>query len=154
MPDLTGVRDAALALLARRLPGVRVEAFAGHLDMRSASSRHIRPERSGAIFVAAGEAENAAAPHSLDFDMAALFWAFAVARHAAGDDAAEGRALLLAQEAALALHGQTFGLAGVSPARVLSLSPADGDDLARAGIRVWAVTWEQRVLFGDAGGAA
>ena len=148
MPSLTDVRDAAVALLCAGMPEAeRVEAFAGDLDMQSAAPKNVRPGGGGTIFVAAVEAENAATPDSLDFDMAGLYGVFALARHAAKPEIAEAQALHLAQRAATLLHGATYGLAGVSPARVLSLAPVNGDDLAKAGIWVWSVVWRQTVVF-------
>lgn len=151
MPDLIEVRDAAVALLKGGLTKAeRVEAFAGDLDMQSAAPKNVRPG-SGTVFVAIAEAVNVSPEESLDFDMAGVYGAFAIARNVARPEAAEAQALALAQAAASLLHGATYGLAGVSPARVLSLSPVTDDDLARSGIRVWGVVWRQTVVF-DAGG--
>lgn len=148
MPSLTEVRDAARDLLAAGIPQAsRVEVFAGELDMDSVRKKNVAHSDAGLLFVTVGEAENAAAPDSLDFDLAAVFAVFAVARHASRNTAAEAEALSLAQEAARLIHGATFGLAGVSPARVLSLSPVTDADLMKSGLWVWSVAWEQRVIF-------
>ena len=148
MPSLTEVRDAAVALLKAGIPEAeRVESFAGDLDMQSAASKNVRPGGGGSLFVAAGEAENEAAPDSLDFDMRGVYGVFAVARHATKPEIAEAQALNLAQRAAKLLHGATFGLTGASPARVISLAPVTDDDLAKAGIWVWSVIWRQAVVF-------
>lgn len=148
MPSLTDVRDAARGLLASGLPkAARVEVFAGELDMDSVRKKNVGHSDAGVLFVAVGEAENAAAPDSLDFDLAAVFAVFAVARHASRCTTAEAVALSLAQDAARLIHGTTFGLANVSPARVLSLSPVADEELAKNSIWVWSVAWEQRVIF-------
>ncbi len=148
MPSLTDVRDAAVALLAAGIPeAVRVEAFAGELDMTSIARKNVSHSDAGSLFVAVGEAENAADPGSLDFDMAAAFAAFAVARHASRPAHAEAAALGLAQKAARLIHGATFGLAGLSPARVLSIAPVTDEDLEKNNFSVWSVVWTQRVVM-------
>lgn len=148
MPSLTDVRDAAAALLASGLPeAARVEAFAGELDMTSIARKNVGHADAGSLFVAVGEAENAAAPDSLDLDMAAVFAVFAVARHASRPAHAEAAALALAQKAAGLIHGATFGLAGLSPARVLSLSPVADEGLEKNNFSVWSLIWTQRVIM-------
>lgn len=147
MPGLTEVRDAACRLLQGLSDVERVEAFAGELDMKSVSSRNVQHTARASLFVAVAEAENAAPETSLDFDMAAVFVAFAVSRHASRPTHAEAAALALVQEAARLLHGATFGLNGLSPARVLSIAPVSDAELARNGIWVWSVVWGQRVIL-------
>lgn len=157
MPDMTEVRDAACAWLKARVPGLgRVEAFAGELDLRGAAPRGLGYDDSVNLFLAVGEAENAARQGSLDFDLECAFAAFAVARDAARPTAAEARALQAIQRAALVLHGATFGLAGLSPARVTALAPVPDEDLAKRGLWIWSLTWQQRVVFTTpgAGGAS
>lgn len=148
MPSLTEVRDAARDLLAAGIPeAARVEAFAGELDMTSIARKNVGHSDAGSLFVAVGEAENAAAPGSLDFDMAAVFVVFAVARHASRPAHAEAAALALAQKAAVLIHGAGFGLAGLSPARVLSIAPVTDESLERNSFSIWSVTWEQRIIM-------
>jgi len=152
MPLLTDIRDAACALLTTACPSAaRVEGFAGPIDMDGIARRNVQYADKGLLFVAIGDAANAAAPGSLDFDMAGSFAVLAIARNAARPTKNEDTALVLAQTAARALHGATFGLAGVSPARVTTLEPLEHDDekLAASGIRVWMLTWEQRFVFGE-----
>lgn len=148
MPSLTDVRDAACAHLKAQLPHLsRVEAFAGELDLRSAAPKGLGYDDRVSVFIAVGEAENAAPQGSLDFDLEASFAAFAVARHATRPTAAEALSLQAIQQAALALHGETFGLSGLSPARVTALAPVPDDDLAKRGLWIWSLTWQQRVVF-------
>lgn len=148
MPDLTEVRDAATGLLAAGIPeAARVEALAGELDMASIARKNVGHADAGSLFVAVGEAENAAAPDSLDFDMAAVFAAFAVARHASRPAHAEAAALALAQKAAKLVHGSVFGLAGLSPARVLSIAPVADENLEKNNFSVWSVVWAQRITM-------
>ncbi len=148
MPDLTDVRDAAADLLAAGIPeAARVEALAGELDMASIARKNVSHADAGSLFVAVGEAENAAAPDSLDFDMAAVFAAFAVARHASRPAHAEAAALALAQKAARLVHGSVFGLAGLSPARVLSIAPVADENLEKNNFSVWSVVWAQHITM-------
>lgn len=148
MPDLTDVRDATADLLAAGIPeAARVEALAGELDMASIARKNVSHADAGSLFVAVGEAENAAAPDSLDFDMAAVFAAFAVARHASRPAHAEAAALALAQKAAKLVHGSVFGLAGLSPARVLSIAPVADENLEKNNFSVWSVVWAQHITM-------
>ena len=148
MPSLTEVRDAACAWLSAQMPEVsRVEAFAGELDLRSAAPKGLGYDDRVNIFAAVGEAENAASQGSLDFDMECAFALFAVARHATRPTAAEALALETVQRAALAVHGNTFGLSGVSPARITALAPVPDDELAKRGLWIWSLAWQQRVVF-------
>lgn len=148
MPDMTQVRDAACEWIKAQVPGLgRVEAFAGELDLRGAAPKGIGYDDRVNLFLAVGEAENAAQQGSLDFDMECAFAAFAVARDAARPAAAEARALHAIQRAALAVHGATFGLSGVSPARVTALAPVPDEELAKRGLWIWSLAWQQRVVF-------
>lgn len=115
--------------------------------MASVAKKNVSHSDAGSLFVAVGEAENAADPDSLDFDMAAAFAVFAVARHASRPAHAEAAALGLAQKAARLIHGATFGLAGLSPARVLSIAPVTDEDLEKNNFSVWSVVWTQRVIM-------
>ena len=45
------------------------------------------------------------------------------------------------------IHGATFGLAGLSPARVLSIAPVTDEDLEKSNFSVWSVVWTQRVVM-------
>lgn len=148
MPSLTDVRDAACAWLSAQMPEVsRVEAFAGELDLRSAAPKGLGYDDRVNLFAAVGEAENAASQGSLDFDLECAFALFAVARHATRPTCAEALALLTIQRAALAIHGNAFGLSGVSPARVTALAPVPDEELAKRGLWIWSLTWQQRVVF-------
>ena len=148
MPSLTDVRTAVCSLLSTALTdALRVEALVGDVDMSSLAKKNV-PYGKGLVFVAIGEAVNVGRDN-LDFDMAAAFAVFTIARNATRITESEDCALLLAQRAALAIHGGVFGLAGVSPARVTGIAPVEdeGDTLEKLGMRVWCVTFEQRIVF-------
>lgn len=148
MPLLTDVRDAACAFLRAALPeAARVEAFFGDLDMDGAGPRNIPFGSDASIFVAVVEAENAGGP--LDLDLVCTFGAFSISRHASRPTAACSASLSLAQKAALAIHGSTFGLGGIGPARIENIAPIDSEDLAKAGIRAWSVVWTQTITFAE-----
>ena len=144
MPGLTTARDAAIAHLKASLPGkVRVEGFAGELDMQSVASKNL--PQGGAVFVAVGEASNTG--QGVDLDMHAALGAFAVTRTAGRREAAEADALALGEAVAMLVHGQRFGLAGLGPALVRSLAPVEDDALDKLGVSVWCVLWEQLITF-------
>lgn len=136
MPALTAIRDAACAWLARALPEAgRVESFCGSLDFERLGPRNVQYSGEGSLFVAVGEARNLGEGQVLD--MEGSFWVFAVNRNAARATVAASAALLLIQKAACALHGQTFGLAGISPANVRQIAPISSEELDRARFQVW-----------------
>lgn len=145
MPGLIDVRDAAVALLRAALPEVRrIEAFSGEFTPGAATLKNLPPE---AVFVAALSGRNPAAADSLDFDMLGAFCVFVLTRARASREACEGDGLALAERAALALHGGTFSIAGVGPARVLGLEPAYDEELEKSGVMIWTVLWQQPLVF-------
>lgn len=146
MPLLTDVRDAACAHLQSSLKNaLRVEAFAGVLNLDGLAPRGVQYSEKAALFIAAGECRNVGPALYCDFE--ASFWVFSVARHAARPTIAASAALALAQDAALAIHGQRFGLTGVSPANVRSLAPIIDDDLDKAGIHAFELRFDMRVAL-------
>lgn len=143
MPSLTQTRDAAIALLRTSLPTAqRVEAFAGDIDLAALAQKGVPP--GGSLYVAALSAVNVG--QGLDFDMQASLGCFCLAR-APKAEVREAEALALAESAAKALHGATFGLATVTPARVVAISSVPDEDVEQSGVVVWAVLWEQSLLF-------
>lgn len=147
MPLLTDVRDAACAYLKSALPeALRVEAFAGSLDFDRLSPRGLQYAEQACLFIAPGECRNVG--KDLDLDCEADFWAFSVARHAARPTIASNASLCLAQKAAISIHGQTFGIIGVSPAYVRHVTAIAGDDFEKAGIWAWEILFTMRVALG------
>lgn len=148
MPLLTDVRDAACAYLGEALPeALRVEAFSGALDFERLSPRGVQYSEQACLFIAPGECRNVGS--ELAFDCEADFWVFSIARHAARPTIASNASLALAQKAAIAIHGQTFGLSGVSPASVQHVSAISGEQFEKAGIWAWELLFTMRVVFGE-----
>lgn len=148
MPLLTDVRDAACLYLKTALPdALRVEAFAGSLDFDSLSPRGVQYSEQACLFIAPGECRNVGRELALDCE--ADFWAFSVARHAARPTIASNASLALAQKAAIAIHGQTFGLTGVSPANVRYVNAIASEDFEKVGIWAWELSFTMRVVFGE-----
>ena len=146
MPLLTGIRDAVCAHLKAALPdALRVEAFAGVLDFERVAPRNVQFTEQASIFVAAGQCENAGA--GLELDCEASFWIFSVGRHASRPTIASNAALELAQKAVLAVHGQTFGVAGIAPAYVRFIEPVSDESLEKAGFWVWQICFTTRAVF-------
>ena len=146
MPSLTEVRDAAVALLRTVHPDIsRVEAFSGEITLGAVAGKGLPPGVS--VLVAAVAADNDALGNSLDFDVVATFGALIVSNNVAGAEYAEKDALAVAVKTALAVHGATFGLPGVSPAVVRSLEAVTDEELAGNGICVWSVVWRQSLVF-------
>ena len=99
------------------------------------------------MFVAVLESSNIADLRTLDLDMRAVFGALVVTRSRRTREEREIEGLKLAEEIVRTVHGNTFGLTGLSPARVQSLSPLEDDELSAQGVWVWAVVWIQDVTL-------
>ena len=124
MPSLTEVRDAAVALLRTVHPDIsRVEAFSGEITLDAVAGKGLPP------------------------GVSVLVAALVVSNNVAGAEYAEQDALDVAEKTALAVHGATFGLPGVSPAVVRSLEAVTDEELAGNGICVWSVVWRQSLVF-------
>lgn len=140
MAGLTELRNSACAFLQAALPAVRVSSLAGGTDAAT-----ILRESFGqtAVFIVLLSAANRAGDFPMDFDMEATLGAIIVVHGRKNQTAREEDGLAVAEAAALALHGQTFGLDNVGAARVLGLAPVSDEELDSRGIWAWAVTWEQ-----------
>ncbi|MEG2005328.1 MAG: hypothetical protein RR014_04735, partial [Bilophila sp.] len=82
----------------------------------------------------------------LDFDVVGTFGVLVVSNNIAGAELAEADALAVAEKVALTVHGATFGLP-LSPALVKRIETATDGELAASGLSVWAVLWQQSLLF-------
>jgi hypothetical protein len=144
MAYLTEVRDAACQHLKALLPAVRISGLAGGADAAT-----LLRESTGltTIFVVLLSAENKAHASPMDFDMNATLGALIVLHGRKDQTMRETDGLAVAETVAQALHGQNFGLNGVSAAYVLGLAPLADEELASKGLWAWAVTWEQGLTF-------
>ena len=146
MPNFTEIRDAAVALLRTRFPDlVRVEAFSGELSIDALSIKALPAGVS--VLAAAIGGDNSAPAESLAFEMLGSFGVMVVSNNVQSREAGEAEALAVAEKAALALHGATFGLPGVSPAKVFSIDAVHDEELTGRGLTVWSVVWRQRLVF-------
>lgn len=148
MPALTAIRDAACLWLAKSLPeAARVETFAGVLDFDRIAPRNVQFADAASLFMTVGEARNLGEDQVLD--MEASFWVFSANRNAARPTVAASTALALIQKAACALHGQTFGLEGISPANVRQIVPVNSEELEKNGFQIWQLYFTCRFAPGD-----
>lgn len=144
MPSLTAIRDAAVATLKPVFPGIkRIEAFAGELDLDTAKVKNLPAGTT--ILVAALEAVNESRTGALDFT--GTLAVLAVTKNLKDREIREAQSLGAAETAAAAIHGNVFGLSGVSPALVMALTPFAADELDDAGLAVWSVVWQQAFTF-------
>lgn len=144
MPSLTQIRDAAVATLKAVCPDKRrVKAFSGKLDLDNAKAKNLPAGVS--VLVAALEAANEQPCERLD--LTGVFVAQVVSVSSANRETREADALTLAEIITTIIHGNTFGLSGVSPALVAALTPLDSDTLDASGIAVWLVVWQQAFTF-------
>lgn len=141
MPGLTDIRDAAVALLETVLPkGVKVSAFTGELNPKTVKNQSLTM---GVVYVAVLEGRNVAPYGSMAIDLEAAFGLFVLTRGGQGQNAREKDGLRLVELVALALHGATFGLPGVSPASVVQFEALTDEDFEKDGIAVWSIVWKQ-----------
>ena len=119
--------------------------FSGEITLDAVAGKGLPPGVS--VLVAAVAADNDAQGDSLDFDVMGTFGALVVSNNVAGAEYAEQDALDVSEKTALAVHGATFGLPGVSPAVVRSLEAVTDEELAGNGICVWSVVWRQSLVF-------
>lgn len=142
------VRDRVMNAL-RTIEGVKsVRPFAGELTLEAASQKIMGVHE---VFVSVVSGDNAPDSAPMDMDMQAVFGVFIVTRNQKNREERERLTLALAERVALLVHGNTFELAGVGPARVLGMSPLGGETgeaLEKKGVNVWSVVWEQRLVLG------
>lgn len=144
MPSLTQIRDAAVNTLRDVCPEAkRIEAFSGELNLDTAKGKILPSGVS--VLVAVLEAGNE--PPLEQLDLTGTFAVLVAVNDTRSREAREARALTVAEAVTVAVHGNTFGLAGVGPALVLSLSPFSGDELDKSGLSVWSVIWQQGFTF-------
>ena len=144
MPSLTEVRDAAVATLKTALPGTRIDRVSGGAEAAAVMKKSLG---TATVLVTALGAQNAADPRSLDFDVYGQFAALVTIYGRKDQLAREKDGLAIVERVAQALHGGTFGLFDIGPARVSSLGPLEDEDLEHNGAWVWAVTWGQSLTL-------
>ncbi len=146
MPTPTQTQQAAVAALKQALPGLRTcEVYAGEFSGGELSRGSLAAP---AVLVACLGATRGDEHGSGEYDFVARFAAYCLTRHA-GSRAQRG---VLAQELAegvlAALEGSRFGLRGLSAAKVTRLDNLYGEAFDKAGVALWAVSWEQRIKLG------
>lgn len=144
MPSLTALRDAAIAVLKTALPDVRVESVSGGADAAVILKKALG---NATVLVTALGAQNVADPQTFDFDVYATFAALVVLYGRKDQVAREKDGLVVVEQVAQALHGQTFDFFDTGRSRVLSLGPLEDDELDDKGAWVWAVVWGQSLTL-------
>lgn len=144
MPSLTELRDSAIAVLKTALPDVRVDSVSGGAEAAVILKKALG---SATVLVTALGAQNVAAPQTSDFDVYATFAALVVMYGRKDQTSREKDGLIVVEQTAQALHGQTFGFFDTGRARVLSLGPLEDDELDDKGAWVWAVVWGQSLTL-------
>ncbi|MFQ9867390.1 MAG: hypothetical protein ACLRWP_10680 [Bilophila wadsworthia] len=114
MPSLTEVRDAAVATLKTALPGTRIDRVSGGAEAAAVMKKSLG---TATVLVTALGAQNAADPRSLDFDVYGQFAALVTIYGRKDQLAREKDGLAIVERVAQALHGGTFGLFDIGPAR-------------------------------------
>lgn len=141
---MSELRDAAVECLNRAFPDLCARGVSGSADAASILADYIG---AGAILVLAVNAQNVADPNSLFFDINANLAAIVVIHGKRNALSREDEGLPLAEKVALFIHGGTFDLPGVSPARVSAISPIADEELSRRGLWAWTITWNQRLTL-------
>lgn len=104
--------------------------------------------KSPAVLVACLGATRHGDVDSGQVDWQCRFAAYCMVRHAGGRAPRSVEALALAELVVAAIDGGRFGLTGVYPARVTRLDNLYAEAFDKAGVALWAVTWEQVARLG------
>ena len=144
MPRITSLRDAIVSHLETQIPNVRVDALTGGLNLENIMQDSIGRE---SMLVMALSAQNKG--DLLDFDIMVAFAVIVLVRGRGTQINREADGLAMAEDVALALHGQKFGFSDVSPAKVYEIAPIEDNTLSSKGLWAWAVTFEQGIVLGE-----
>lgn len=144
MASLSQLRDAAVESLELAFPALCVKPVSGSADAASILADYIGK---GVVLVMALTAQNVAERNSLVFDLNANLAAIMVIHGLKNALSRENAGLPLAEGLALEIHGNTFGLSGVSPARVSAIAPIADEEITKRGLWAWTITWDQRLVL-------
>jgi hypothetical protein len=140
------VQQAAVAHLKAALPGLRTcELYAGEFSGGEISRASLAAP---AVLVVCLGATRGQEHGNGEYDFLARFAAYCLTRHAGSRSERGVLALELAESVLAALEGGRFGLCGLSGARVARLDNLYGEAFDKAGVALWAVSWEQRLRLG------
>jgi len=151
------IQQAATDHLAAKLPGLSTCAlYAGEFAGGEIARASVK---SPAVLVACLSAARKADVDTGETEWTCRFAAYCLARHAGGREQRAVEALQIAEAVLGAVDGGRFGLTGVYPARATRIDNMYAAAIDRAGLALWAVTWEQIARLGtdewaDAGASA
>lgn len=140
------IQNAAALHLKAALPGLRsCDIYAGEFSGGELSRASLAAP---AVLVACLGATRGTDHGSGEYDFLCRYSAYCLTRHAGGREARAATALELAEAVLAQVESARFGLAGVSPAKVTRLDNLYGEAFDKAGVALWAVSWEQKALLG------
>lgn len=146
MATPTQLQQAVVDQLKAALPGLRsCDLYAGEFAGGELSRASLAAP---AVLVACLGATRGSDHGSGEYDFLCRYSAYCLTRHAGGREQRGVLALALAEAVLSQIEGARFGLAGVSAAKVTRLDNLYGAEFDKAGVALWAVTWEQKALFG------
>jgi phage gp37-like protein len=142
----TQLQRAAVAHLKTALPGLRTcDLYAGEFSGGELSRGSLVAP---AVLVACLGATRGSEHGNGEYDFLCRYSAYCLTRHAGGRNERGMDALELAEGVLAEVEGARFGQTGCSKASVTRLDNLYGAEFDRAGVALWAVTWEQRVRLG------
>lgn len=142
--ELADVPDAAVNTIKKALPQLgQCKVYEGEFDGDRRVS--IAPP---SVFIAAlgGETQN---PGTDQVDLRCRFAAYVVAEHAGRLGDRQRGAMALAQQVALLIHTNQWGLAGLEPARLLRIENASSTVIQERALALWIIQWEHPLRLGD-----
>ncbi len=141
-----GIQKAAVEALTTALPGLGTCAlYAGEFSGGEISRSSVTAP---AALVACLGVTREGAVECGQADWRCRFTVYCMTRHAGGRSPRAAEALELAESAVAAIEGNRFGLTGLFPAQVVRMDNLYAESFDRAGVALWAVTWEQVARLG------
>ncbi|WP_429885377.1 hypothetical protein [Geoalkalibacter halelectricus] len=146
MTTPTQLQRAAVAHLKIALPGLRTcEVYAGEFAGGELSRASLAAP---AVLVACLGATRGEQDGNEQYDFLCRYSAYCLTRHAGGREPRGVLAQELAEGVLAQVEGARFGESGCGVARVVRLDNLYSEAFDKAGVALWAVTWEQRVTLG------
>jgi len=146
MATPTQLQQAAVDHLKIALPGLRsCDLYAGEFAGGELSRASLAAP---AVLVACLGATRGADHGNGEYTFLARYSAYCLTRHAGGREQRGVLALELAEAVLAQIESGRFGLAGVSAAKVTRIDNLYGEAFDKAGVALWAVSWEQQLLLG------
>lgn len=148
LPDLAQLRDAVVARLKDKIPGVSIDGFAGAFTKNDLS---VISQKTPAVRVAITGFSKISRHTDGRWKLPVHVAAVAISKDSVAQGAKIDRAvaaMLVANAVTLAVAGYRFGFSGVFAPENIEGRNEYSEDFYSAGLALWQVTWTQDVLLG------